>query len=452
MAFRFALNRPLAHGFVTLAVGELQRCDALLSAAIDHERQRLGKAAQREAEAPDETISVGAVHETRKALKRTRALLRLMRSGMPREAFKALNGLLARAGRAIAVARDAHVLAQTMARFDEGLDAKGRKLLAGLGRQVRAHAAREGERAPAIDAMREARALVRECGLSLGWGPDEGTLTGQATKPVDQRAARGSAKRATATGKNGAEGPKLVACAEPADGGARGLERALQPWCERAPPPPWLPTLDLAVAARGFGTSYARAKKAMAVARASGVDTDFHEWRKFVQHHWRQLQVLRNAWPDAFAARIALARQVSQALGEDHDLYVLRGFAHAQPEGKISAKALNFLDAHVAARQEALRAQAVQLGLILFAVGRRASEEALQVQWRAARKLAGTEQSQAEPLLALKRRWQAPRDAEVEPARHSGAKRTPRAQAQAQEGSQARARDRTRARPNGGAA
>src|SRR6478609_6320449 len=55
-----------------------------------------------------------AIHDARKRIKKTRALLRLARPVMKRKAFRARNHALRDAGRALSAARDAEVLAQTV--------------------------------------------------------------------------------------------------------------------------------------------------------------------------------------------------------------------------------------------------------------------------------------------------------------------------------------------------
>ena len=59
--------------------------------------------------APERTV-----HETRKALKRARALVRLQQSALGRKRFRRANATLRQAGRRLAGARDAEVIAETL--------------------------------------------------------------------------------------------------------------------------------------------------------------------------------------------------------------------------------------------------------------------------------------------------------------------------------------------------
>jgi CHAD domain-containing protein len=74
-------------------------------------REQLGGAADG-LEAPDDPVE--AVHDARKRLKKTRALLRLARPAMRADAFRAYNRELRDQGRALSDARDAEVLVETV--------------------------------------------------------------------------------------------------------------------------------------------------------------------------------------------------------------------------------------------------------------------------------------------------------------------------------------------------
>jgi CHAD domain-containing protein len=90
-----------------------------------------------------------------------------------------------------------------------------------------------------------------------------------------------------------------------------------------------------AALAGGLETSYRKARKAIVSAYDEPTDENFHELRKAVQWHWRQMALLARAWPDEFAVRVNAARELSQWLGDDHDLAVLVAAvsaAHEMPD------------------------------------------------------------------------------------------------------------------------
>ncbi len=81
--------------------------------------------------------------------------------------------------------------------------------------------------------------------------------------------------------------------------------------------------------ALGLRESYRSGRKAFAKAFATGRDEDFHEWRKTLQHHWRHMQLLTPCWPSELSARVEAARALSQILGDDHDISLLRQLVSA---------------------------------------------------------------------------------------------------------------------------
>lgn len=140
--------------------------------------------------------------------------------------------------------------------------------------------------------------------------------------------------------------------------------------------------------AAGLRDIYAGGRKSMNEACRQGDDETFHEWRKGVQRHWRQLQLVRNAWPEVITPRIDLASELSDLIGEDHDLSVLIGFVRQNRAILGPRKAVNALIDTAQARQVALREAAFARGRRLYALPPGALEEALTAYWRTALEMA----------------------------------------------------------------
>jgi hypothetical protein len=104
MAYRFKLNEPMERGFERIAGEQLDRAIAHLEAATG--------------------TDAAAVHETRKDLKRIRALLRLVRPALAGETFKDVNRALRDVGRSLSVTRDIDVLEQLVMRLVAAGDLK----------------------------------------------------------------------------------------------------------------------------------------------------------------------------------------------------------------------------------------------------------------------------------------------------------------------------------------
>jgi CHAD domain len=99
--FGLLANERPAEGLRRIALGQLELALELLEGEIERER------------------AARAVHETRKALKRLRALMRLLEDELPRGEFAAANAALRDMGRRLAGARDAEVLLSTLGQLLE---------------------------------------------------------------------------------------------------------------------------------------------------------------------------------------------------------------------------------------------------------------------------------------------------------------------------------------------
>ncbi|MGZ5442949.1 MAG: CHAD domain-containing protein [Thermoanaerobaculia bacterium] len=52
---------------------------------------------------------------------------------------------------------------------------------------------------------------------------------------------------------------------------------------------------------------------------------ELHDWRKRVKEHWYHAQLLRHVWPEMMKPYADVLSALSRALGDHHDLHVLRG-------------------------------------------------------------------------------------------------------------------------------
>jgi len=292
MAYRFKVSEPFDDGVRRIAVEQIDRALAQLQTSKD---------------------PASAVHETRKSLKRIRALLRLARPGLSSQDYLNENARYRDIGRSLSGARDRHVLIETVGKFQTAAQGRTKSAFA------------------AALARLEERNGVETAG-------DENTAIAQAVTALqDGRAAMVDLRL-----KGGGYGVAWD-----------GLER----------------TYKQAVAT--FETAY-----------ETNDNEALHEWRKRVQHHWRHMSLLREAWPEMTQARVQAAKGISEMLGEDHDIAVmlaaLDGKEPAKPARGTRAttrKAKDSLSenqhkltlAAAVERQTELRAQCHVLGLRLFA-------------------------------------------------------------------------------------
>lgn len=243
-----------------------------------------------------------AVHDARLRLKKTRSLLRLARPAARAE-FRRQNAALGDAARTLALERDRQAVI-------EALD----KLLA--------HAEREwGESAGHLRSMRRLR---------------DGLVA------AHQRETNGAAR---------AETVRQVTIQL-----QLALER-LGEWTSAAE--------DEQVIVAGFTESYRRARRALKAALAHPSAAGLHEWRKQIKYHRYQVRLFQHAWPAALEVHCDELKRLTDLLGDDHDLVLVRQMlerpANRQREG--ICELLDLLDR----RRLELQAEAIPLGRLLFA-------------------------------------------------------------------------------------
>lgn len=135
----------------------------------------------------------------------------------------------------------------------------------------------------------------------------------------------------------------------------------------------------------GLEASYDHGRTAAKIAYEEPTDENFHELRKAVQWHWRQMSLLARAWPDEFAVRVNAARELSQLFGDDHDLAML--IAVIAKSTTLSAEEKEAAVAFCQREQHILRANAQYRVKRLFAEKPRAFVDRIETYWRCARSL-----------------------------------------------------------------
>lgn len=264
-----------------------------------------------------------AAHETRKAMKRLRALLHLIKPAMAKSDFQRDEGRLRQIAKLMSGVRDIQAMLETMDKLEAW--------------------------EPAVAANPAAIAVRSHL----------------------------AAKRAAAEKKMG--GAALVRARKllrEAHDAFAGME---------------LEADDFSPLAATIEADYRRARRAFRHAYELGEDEAFHDWRKYVQRHWRQLVLIAPVWPKAIRPHIAVARDLSETLGDDHDLYVLSEFLRAEGDGPGDREARDALLAACRRRQEELRRVAQSMGARLLAEKPASLAARLKTYWETAADLDETE-------------------------------------------------------------
>ncbi len=150
-----------------------------------------------------------------------------------------------------------------------------------------------------------------------------------------------------------------------------------------------LDKVDRRALLKAANRTYKRGRRAMAVALKSSKDEALHEWRKQVQHHWRQTDLLREAWGKPAKKRIALARDLSDSLGEHHDLSLLKGTIIANGAVFERPGELETLCQAIDKKKRALAASAARMGRKLYAERTLGPQAKMRRRWRKAAKRQG---------------------------------------------------------------
>ena len=118
--------------------------------------------------------------------------------------------------------------------------------------------------------------------------------------------------------------------------------------------------------ARELTRIYGRGRRAMRRAWRTGEDEAFHLWRHEAKDLWYAMRLLAGAWPRPLDALAAELREVSNVLGEEHDLTVLAAALGGGDRGEPSLLTPR-LERAIARRRNKLRGRARPLGERLWA-------------------------------------------------------------------------------------
>jgi CHAD domain-containing protein len=117
----------------------------------------------------------------------------------------------------------------------------------------------------------------------------------------------------------------------------------------------------------GLQRIYRRGRRSMRAVADEPSDEHLHEWRKRAKDLWHALQIARPAAPKRMKALARQAHQLSDLLGDDHDLAVLREHI-ARPDVAFEREATRTaLLSAIDRRRASLRREALKLGARIYA-------------------------------------------------------------------------------------
>jgi CHAD domain-containing protein len=116
----------------------------------------------------------------------------------------------------------------------------------------------------------------------------------------------------------------------------------------------------------GLRRIYRRGRKAMKAAAEEPSTENFHEWRKRAKDLWHAEQILRPASPKKMKKLAKQTHELSDLLGDDHDLAELRNYAATHRQCFHDRGAQLALVAVIDRRRKDLQREALSLGAKLY--------------------------------------------------------------------------------------
>jgi CHAD domain-containing protein len=133
----------------------------------------------------------------------------------------------------------------------------------------------------------------------------------------------------------------------------------------------------------GLRRAYRRGRRAYRTAREDPSTEHLHEWRKRVKDLWYHQTLLECSWPQLMDPMADVVHELSDHLGDDHDVAVLREWAEAHPAAAGGAGGLDAFNEAADRRREELQSRAMALGGRLYGERPGAYVRRLESYWRA---------------------------------------------------------------------
>ena len=134
---------------------------------------------------------------------------------------------------------------------------------------------------------------------------------------------------------------------------------------------------------RGLRRTYRTGHRALALAAENPTVLNLHECRKQARHLRGQLQLLEAAWTGSEKGLGDQTQKLSQLLGDDHDLAILRETLAADPLAYGGHRILKGVFAVIDRRREELERQAFTIGRKLYKDSPRVFTSRIEAYWKA---------------------------------------------------------------------
>jgi CHAD domain-containing protein len=133
----------------------------------------------------------------------------------------------------------------------------------------------------------------------------------------------------------------------------------------------------------GLTRAYRRGRRAYRAVLDEPSTENLHEWRKRVKDLWYHQTLLECCWPELMDPMADVVHDLSDHLGDDHDVAVLREWAQAHPAAAGGSAGLEAFNEAADRRREELQRKALALGGRLYGERPGAYVKRLESYWRA---------------------------------------------------------------------
>lgn len=126
--------------------------------------------------------------------------------------------------------------------------------------------------------------------------------------------------------------------------------------------------------------TYRRGRRAQQEAGDDGTAEQLHEWRKQAKYSWHQMEALQPTAPKAIGEKIKHLHELSDLLGDDHDLFVLQErIAHTNAVGQQERDRIRSLSER---QRKRLQRKAVNLGARIYSSSPKRVQRKFARYWR----------------------------------------------------------------------
>jgi CHAD domain-containing protein len=116
----------------------------------------------------------------------------------------------------------------------------------------------------------------------------------------------------------------------------------------------------------GLVATYRRGRKTMAAAYDDPTAENFHEWRKQAKYHYYHMELLRELWKPVMRSLSKETDELSDLLGDDHNLDVLHKTLLQSPKKYGKKRDIQVLLGLIDRRSAELRVEAKTIGARIF--------------------------------------------------------------------------------------